>query len=925
MKFYNVNQEYVLSELSVDSEKGLSSSEVNTRREKYGLNEFTSREDGSFWDDLKENLSEPMIIILIAAAIISALIGETHDAIGIVCAIAAGIGIGMVTEGKSKKAADALSKLTENIEVKVLRDGEVHQVSKSELLPGDIVYIETGDMVPADGRLIECINLKIREDMLTGESDDVSKKSDIIIPMEQIESKGKTIEQEPIPAKQINMVFGGTLVAYGRGTMVVTSIGDSTEMGEIAQHLSESDEETPLQAKLGKLGGTIAKISSAIAGLLFLFMIFQMISKDVLNLDMSGVMPFLSSIGPAKTAFTVCVALIVAAVPEGLPTMINMTLAITMQKMAKINALVTKKEACETIGSVSVICSDKTGTLTQNRMTVEVAYIDGKYTKYDEVSTNSYFKENCIINSTADIEHHDGEVKYLGSATECALLLYNKDIDYRAIRKESNIVAQNQFTSNTKRMTSVIEVNNEYVLLSKGAPEVLLELCSHVQKADGIVPITDAIKNEILAEIEKLQVKSMRTLGFAYKEISLSCEESEAAVTVESEAIDVDTEENNLVFSGFVGIRDPLRPDVIESVSIANKAGVSVKMLTGDNINTARAIGEELGLLKNNMRAVEASFIDTLTDEELREEIKTISIVARSKPDSKMRIVQALQSDGEVVAVTGDGINDAPALSKADVGIAMGISGTEVSKNAADIILTDDSFSTIVKGIQWGRGIYDNFQRFVQFQLTVNVIAFLVAIISQVMGQEMPFTTIQLLWVNIIMDGPPALVLGLEPVRNYVLNRKPVNRNANIISKSMMFTIGLNALFITAILMIQSSFNVLNAAPEQQETVMFALFAFSALFNAFNCREFNADSIVPNFFKNTLALKVIGVTGIAQIIFTQVFRDFFNSVPLEVTMWIKVLLVASSVVVANEVVKLIIRTFSSKDKERELELSKQEG
>ncbi|MBO3443377.1 calcium-translocating P-type ATPase, PMCA-type [Clostridium sp. CCUG 7971] len=925
MKYYNVDQEDVLKDLGGDSEKGLSSSEVKARREKYGLNEFTPREEGSFWDDLKENLSEPMILILIAAAVISAVIGETHDAIGIVCAIAVGIGIGMVTEGKSKKAADALSKLTENIEVKVLRDGEVHQISKNELVPGDIVYIETGDMVPADGRLIECINLKVREDMLTGESDDVSKKSDIIIPMEEVESKGKLIVQEPIPAKQINMVFGGTLVAYGRGTMVVTSIGDSTEMGEIAGHLTGSDEETPLQAKLGKLGGTIAKISSAIAGLLFLFMIFQMVSKNVLSLDMSGIMPFLNSIGPAKTAFTVCVALIVAAVPEGLPTMINMTLAITMQKMAKINALVTKKEACETIGSVSVICSDKTGTLTQNRMTVEVAYIDGRYLEDSVGNTNSYFKENCMINSTADIEQHDGEVKYLGSATECALLLYNKEIDYRSIRKESNIVAQNQFTSNTKRMTSVIEKNNEYVLLSKGAPEVLLELCSYVQKADGIVPITDLIKNEILSEIEKLQVKSMRTLGFAYKEISLSGEESEAALTIEAEAIDIDAEENNLVFSGFVGIRDPLRPDVIESVSIANKAGVSVKMLTGDNINTARAIGEELGLLKNNMRAVEASFIDTLTDEELRKEIQTISIVARSKPDSKMRIVQALQTDGEVVAVTGDGINDAPALSKADVGIAMGISGTEVSKNAADIILTDDSFSTIVKGIQWGRGIYDNFQRFVQFQLTVNVIAFLVAIISQVMGQEMPFTTIQLLWVNIIMDGPPALALGLEPVRNHVLNRKPVNRNANIISKSMTFTIGLNALFITAILMIQSTFNVLNAAPDQQETVMFALFAFSALFNSFNCREFNADSIIPNFFKNTLALKIIAITGIAQIIFTQVFKDFFNSVPLEVTLWIKVLLVASSVVIVNEIVKLIIRTFSRKDKGRELELSKQEG
>ncbi|OFU45117.1 cation-translocating P-type ATPase, partial [Clostridioides difficile] len=744
IKYYNVDKEEVTKDLSVNPEKGLSESEVKTRREKYGLNEFTPKEEGSFWDDLKESLSEPMIVILIIAAVVSAVIGETHDAIGIVGAIAIGIAIGMITEGRSKKAAEALSKLTENIEVKVLRDGEVHQISKSELVPGDIVYIETGDMVPADGRLIESINLKIREDMLTGESDDVSKKCDVVVSMEEIESKGAVVVQEPIPAKQINMVFGGTLVAYGRGALVVTSIGDNSEMGKIAQNLSETDEQTPLQIKLGNLGGLIAKVSSAVAGLLFIFMVFQMISKNVLNVDMSGILPFLESIDPVKTAFTVCVALIVAAVPEGLPTMINMTLAITMQKMAKINALVTKKEACETIGSVSVICSDKTGTLTENRMTVEVAYVDGRYIESSEEEINSYFEENCMINSTADVEHNDGDIKYLGSATECALLLYYKNVDYRQVRKNSNIVAQNPFTSDSKRMTSVIGQDNHHVLLSKGAPEVLLELCSHIQRGKDIVPLTENIKHEILEEIKKLQIKSMRTLGFAYKEISQA--EEEAAVTAESDAMNVSAMENNLVFSGFVGIRDPLRKDVIESVNTANKAGVSVKMLTGDNINTARAIGEELGLLKNNMRVVEASYIDTLDDEELKQEIQSISIVARSKPDSKMRIVSALQKSGDVVAVTGDGINDAPALSKADVGIAMGISGTEVSKNAADIILTDDSFSTIVKGIKWGRGIYDNFQRFVQFQLTVNVIAFLVAIISQVMGQEMPFTTIQLLW-----------------------------------------------------------------------------------------------------------------------------------------------------------------------------------
>ncbi|MDR1773430.1 MAG: calcium-translocating P-type ATPase, PMCA-type [Clostridioides sp.] len=908
MKYFNSECQDVLKEFDVDYDIGLTDEEVTKRREKYGLNEFTPKEEESFFEKLKDSLSEPMIIILIIAAVVSAVIGEYHDAIGILGAITIGIAIGMFTEGKSQKAAEALAKLTENIEVKVLRNGKVHQVSKSELVPGDIVYIETGNMVPADGRLIQTVNLKAREDMLTGESDDVTKKHDVVIPMEKVESKnGEILIQDPIPAKQINMLFGGTLIAYGRGEMLVTSTGDATEMGKIASNLSESEEQTPLQLKLGNLGAMIAKISSAVAGLLFIFMVFQSASKGLLNIDMSGVVPFLQSIGPVKTAFTVCVALIVAAVPEGLPTMINMTLAITMQKMAKINALVTKKEACETIGSVSVICSDKTGTLTQNRMTVEVVNIDGEYIEGEPSTSNSYFLENCILNSTADIEKTDSEVKYLGSATECALLLLNEGKDYRHIRENSEILSQEPFSSETKKMSSLFRKDNKLILLTKGAPEILLEQCSYVQKGDKVLKLDFEGKKSIINEISKLQVKSMRTLGFAYKILDEA--KQEVAITAEDELLDLKSFGGELVFGGFVGIRDPLRPDVLDSITTAKNAGVSVKMLTGDNLITAKAIGEELGLLQGGMKAVEASYLDTLTEQELEEEIQKISIVARSKPESKMRIVKALQRLGEVVAVTGDGINDAPALSKADVGIAMGISGTEVSKNAADIILTDDSFSTIVSGIKWGRAIYDNFQRFVQFQLTVNIIAFLVAIISQVLGQEMPFTTIQLLWVNIIMDGPPALALGLEPVRDYVLNRKPVNRKANIISKKMVYTIVLNAFYITALIVCQSTFNFLGVDQAHQETVLFGIFAFCALFNAFNCREFGTDSIFPYLTKNKLAIQIIVATGIAQVIFTQIFQDFFNSVAMDVVTWMKVLAVGASVVVLNEIVKAVLRIF----------------
>lgn len=917
MKYFNESIESVLEKLEVNQEEGLKESKIKELNEKYGKNEFTHKEEGSIFKDIKNAILEPMMLILLFAALVSGIIGEYYDSIGIVCAVAIGITIGIITEGKSKKAAEALAKMTEDIVVKVLRNGKITQVSKSELVPGDIVYLETGDMVPADGRFIETIDLKVREDMLTGESDDVKKDANIIISMETIKGHGAEKIQDPIPAKQINMGFGGTLIAYGKATMVVTGIGDDTEMGRIAQTLQIEEEETPLQRKLGNLGKTITKISSVIAGLLFIFMVVKMGLSDSLNVNTSGIIQFLDSIDPVKTAFVVCIALIVAAVPEGLPTMINMTLAITMQKMAKINALVTKKEACETIGSVSVICSDKTGTLTQNRMTVENLYLNGKF--FDEKEEiDDYFVKNCLVNSTADITFEDDKLNYLGNSTECALLAYLEDYDYKRERKESEVLHQIPFNSKNKFMATIMKIKGKSVVLTKGAPEILLTHSVHEVLDGKFVKLTEERKHEIIKEIHKLQAKSMRILGFGFRIIEEN--EAEAAVTSEMSILKPkDKDDNNeLVFSGFVAIKDPLRPDVANAIATAKKAGIETKMLTGDNINTAIAIGDELGMLKGKKKAVEATYIDTLTDEELKNEIKNIAIVARSKPETKMRIVAALQGNGEVVGVTGDGINDAPALTKADVGIAMGISGSEVSKNAADIILTDDNFTTIIHGIKWGRGVYQNFQRFIQFQITVNIIAFLIAIISQILNFEMPFTTIQLLWINIIMDGPPALVLGLEPIRNNVFNKKPVDRNASIITKTMITSIVLNAIYVTTILLIQMKYNILGASMEkvgfasEMETVLFGLFAFSALFNAFNCREFGKDSIMPNFFKNTIAIKVIFITGIAQIIFTQVFTSFFSSVALSLLMWIKVLGLAFMIIIVNEIVKFILRSINNK-------------
>ena len=906
--YYNKTIEEVCNEYEVNEEIGLTEKEVNKRQVEYGENMFTKVKEKSLSQELKETLTQQLIIILLIAAAISMLIKEYHDAIGICFAVLLSTTIGLLTESRSKKAAEALNRMSEDIEVKVYRGSHKKIVHKREIVPGDIVFLEAGDQVPADGRVIWSNELKVREDMLTGESDDV-KKRDCIINEEEVMIDGKKIKQDPIPAKQQNMVFGGTLIASGQAKMIVTSIGDLTEMGSIAKELGHSDERTPLEMKMDTLAETISKISTMIAGMLFVYMFVQILGECRLKLDLSGVSQFFKSLKPLvgrfpdiKTAFVVCVALIVAAVPEGLPTMINMTLAITMKQMAKINVLVRKKEACETIGAVSVICSDKTGTLTQNKMKVAKIYIDGGFRKVDKLNEYPEFIRNCTVNSTADLEYHNNQINYIGSATECALLDLCSNYDYRKYRQVSSISKQIPFDSNNKYMMTILEEGTEYVVFSKGAPEVVLSQCGYEKIGGQIVSLTNTRKQKLVKEIEGLQQGAMRVLAFANKSIPSSYQ-----------VLKKERWENELIFEGFVGIQDPLREGVKEAVEIALEAGIETKMLTGDNIQTAIAIGKEIGLVGKHKKAVEASFIDTLSDEELKKEIKSISIVARSKPDTKLRIVKALQKSGEIVAVTGDGINDAPALTKADVGIAMGIAGTEVSKNAADIILIDDSFGTIVEAIKWGRGIYNNFQRFIQFQLTVNIIAFLIAIISQIMGYDMPFTTIHLLWINIIMDGPPALALGLEPIRETVMKRRPIKREKPIINHYMIRTILINSLFITGVLWLQIKYNflgvqtiVVNGASEMQ-TVLFSLLAFSVLFNAFNCREFGTGSIFPNLFKNKLAVWIIFITGIIQIIITQCVSSFFNAVPLSSVMWIKVICVGSLVVVVNEVVKRSLR------------------
>lgn len=916
MNYHNNSKEEILEKSSIDKETGLINKQINVNRLTYGINEFTPPPETSLWEKIKDTFSDNMIkllmictAVMITLSVIKQILGQHpgySEALGIVAAILLTTTISFIQERKSSKAFESLNDAKDDIRIKVIREGHIKYVSKRDIVFGDIVFVETGDKIPADGRLLESFNLKIDESMLTGESETVSKNADVILD-----------ENTPL-AERINMAYGGTYVTEGKGMMVITSVGDNTEMGKIANELKgEVEGETPLQQKLGVLGEQISKVGFWAATGIFLIEVIKVIFiYKYHGMDLfTGI----------QDSFVKSVALVVAAVPEGLPTMIAITLAINMEKMAKHNALVKKLEACETIGAINVICSDKTGTLTENKMTVLDVWSNGNLIKPEKLK-NGYLIENFVLNSTANLEINEDKVEFIGNPTECALLsAFNKSVcakcptscdevavcgkkcakylaetnvieDYNIIRHNNKVTYQYSFSSDRKMMTTIVEKGDMFEVFTKGASEKILSLCTKVVINNEVVELTQELKEKIEKEFIKLQEQARRVIGFAHKETGLKDWEK-----CQSEV------ETDLIFDGFVGIADPLRADVYEAVVEARKAGIELKMLTGDNKITATAIAKELGIVKEDSLIYEASDIDAMSDDELKEKIKKIVVIARSKPLTKMRVVKTLKEMGQVVAVTGDGINDAPALKNADCGIAMGISGTEVSKEAADIVLLNDSFSTIVKAVNWGRGIYENFQRFIQFQLSVNVVAFLTAIIATIFGSVMPFTTLQLLWVNVIMDGPPALSLGLEKPRKHLMSKAPVKREANIITKDMFQRIITNGVFMTAMLLILMFVNPLGIAKEQMSTVIFTVFVLFQLFNAFNSREFENDSIFSHLVENKFMLLIIGVTFCIQILVTQLGGSMFRTVPLDLMTWVKITGYASTVVIFSEIVKLIRR------------------
>ncbi|WP_233704039.1 calcium-translocating P-type ATPase, PMCA-type [Helicobacter mesocricetorum] len=843
---------------------GLTHQQVLENERKFGKNSLDKSQKTPLFKQLLEIFKEPIMVLLLFAAFLALAVniyeflfhqeGNFLETIGIFIAIFLSAFITLAMENRSNKAFESLNKFSKDNKVRVIRDGKMQFIGEENIVVGDIIFLESGDKIPSDCRILRCQDLFCDESSLTGESFPVAK------------SATKSALKESFNE---GTLYKGCFIVQGNVKALCIAVGNQTEFGKIALALNTiSSINTPLQEKLKSLGKKITIFGVLAAVLAFFIQI--------------GFFFLQGGVGFERIAdiFVSSIVLIVACVPEGLPAIVAISLALNIIKMSKQNALVKKLVACESIGCVNIICSDKTGTLTQNQMCVEQSFIrdrifkDGK--TLDEIP-NSHFKDsmifllnNAVLNSTAEVTLEDGKYKFIGNPTECALLVYGYKlgVDYKQMRAKTKIIQTYPFSSETKNMTTIIEVGNDKIAFSKGSPEKILTQCDLMQCQD---------LQKIQKQILYYQQQAYRVIAFAYRVLSPIKNDNHTRESIESK----------MEFCGFVAIIDPLRLDVFEAICDCKKAGIEVKMLTGDSLETAKAVGKTLGLLEGDSMALEAKDIELMTKEQLLQSLPKIKIIARSTPSIKMQIVNILKSVGNVVALTGDGINDAPALKNADVGIAMGISGTEVSKEASDIVLLDDSFTTIVKAIEWGRGIYQNFQRFIQFQLIVNLSSVIIVLGVVIMGFSSPFTALELLWVNLIMDGPPAIILALEPISKNLMRQKPIKRNANILTKDMLVLIIVSGVFISFVCLMQYFTNFLGANEEEKSSALFTLFVVFQLFSAFNARELSYQSILVNFMNNSLMLSVFLLTFILQILIVEFGGEAFGVNPLSLELWSK--------------------------------------
>lgn len=882
MSWYMLDSRKVLEKLKTEPEKGLESGEVSCRQEEYGLNELVDRGVKSPWKILLEQLSGLMILILILSAVISILLGEYKDAIAILVIVVLNAALGFTQEFRAEKAMAALKKMAAP-HVRVRRDGRVQEIESAALVPGDIVILEAGNMIPADCRILEAANLRSQEAVLTGESEPVEKHAHPL--------KGENI---PLGDRR-NLLFMGTVVTYGRGTAVVVETGMRTQLGRIAEMLqSVGQEATPLQRRLDQLGKGLAIAALAIVAVVF--------GLGILRGE------------PFRLMFQTAISMAVAAVPEGLPAVVTIALAIGAQRMLKQRALIRKLPAVETLGSVTVICSDKTGTLTQNRMTVTI--LDVAENRLDilervrDYSPRLHLAEKvmrpALENPAAAIlltggalcndailekvDSPDGEYTTIGDPTEGALVVAAAQAGLWKSELEKSMprLAEVPFSSERKLMTTVHRLSldqmpqtvsvawkkhyregqEDLLVVTKGAVDNLLEISGRVLVNGKILPLDEHWLERIQTANNKLAQSGMRVLGLAFR------------MALPDELGQPEALEKDLIFTGMFGMIDPARPEVKAAVATAKTAGIRPVMITGDHPLTAQYIARELGISENDV-VVTGQDLNRMTDEELFRRVKDVQVYARVSPEHKLKIVDAWQKHGEIAAMTGDGVNDAPALKRADIGVAMGITGTDVSKEASDMVLLDDNFSTIVAAVEEGRRIYDNIRKFIKYALTSNAGEIWVMLLGPFLGMPLPLVPLQILWINLVTDGLPGLALTVEPPEPNTMKRPPHRPDENIFGRGLardMLWIGL----LLGIISLLSGYFFWREGNTHWQTMIFTTLTLTQMGNAFATRSDTTSLFRVGLLSNKRMILAVGVTFLLQlaVVYLPFLQAIFKTEPL---------------------------------------------
>ena len=866
--------------MDIDKNKrfGLTDEQVKQSREQYGRNVLTPPHRTSLWKLYLDKYRDPIIQILLVAAFVSLILAFIEhnfmETIGIFVAVFLATTVGFYFERDAAKKFNVLTALSEEQPVKVRRGGKVMQIPRHDIVVGDVVLIEVGDEVPADGELLVSTDLQINESTLTGE------------PITEKNTEGGGDGAYPR-----NVILRSTMVMNGRGEFVVTAVGDATEIGKVAQKSTEQTSvKTPLYVQLDKLASMISKVGSVVSVAAFVIFLVH----DILTNPAWGGKDYFYMAEIVLDYFMMAVTLIVMAVPEGLPMAITLSLALNMRRMLKSNNLVRKLHACETMGAVTVICTDKTGTLTQNQMQV-----DELLPKDD----NQHLLDVAIaINSTAELD----EDKTIGNPTESALLLWLKsqDKDYRELRHQAKVLKQQPFSTEKKYMATIAEVDGEKYLLVKGAPEIVLDLCE----------MEERYCNQALRELDEWQHKAMRTLAFAYRRIDRGEAASEKSVPTIGQLLSA----MDFTLQALVAITDPIRKDVPAAVKECRHAGIEVKVVTGDTAATAMEIGKQIGVFEDeaenigadgDMTSLDQQMItgeqwEALSDEEAYKRAKDIRVMSRARPTDKQRLVAMLQKHGEVVAVTGDGTNDAPALHYAHVGLSLG-SGTSVAKEASDMTLLDDSFKSIANAVMWGRSLYRNLQRFLFFQLVVNVAALLLVLGGSIIGTEMPLTVTQILWVNLIMDTFAALALASLPPSHEVMNDKPRKATDFIINKGMAFGIlfcGIAFFIVMFAMLIYCERRGKGGVDVHELTVFFTTFVMIQFWNLFNAKSLGSNrTAFRHFLKDKGMILVLALVLVGQWLIVTFGGEMFRTVPLSLTEWLVIIGATSIVLWVGEI------------------------